>query len=64
MVQVEKKNLEMRAQAVEDEFRQEEETDELRGYTEDVSMPGQKFDAKNRQSIRNLRCVGMRACRY
>jgi hypothetical protein len=49
----------MKAQAVEDEFRQEEEADELRGYTEDVSMPGQKFDAKNRQSIRNLRCVGV-----
>jgi hypothetical protein len=54
-VQVEKRKLELKAAAVEDEFRQEEETDELRGYTEDVSMPGQKFDAKNRQSIRNLR---------
>lgn len=49
---VDEMKLQWRAQKVESEMAEE---DELKGYTEDVSMPGQKFDAKKRISVRNLR---------
>eukprot|EP00123_Amoebidium_parasiticum_P007998 comp18511_c0_seq1/m.19907 comp18511_c0_seq1/g.19907 ORF comp18511_c0_seq1/g.19907 comp18511_c0_seq1/m.19907 type:complete len:528 (-) comp18511_c0_seq1:78-1661(-) len=43
--------LKIRQQKVEDEFL----ADEDKGYGEEVSMPGQKFDTKKRISVRNLR---------
>ena len=60
---MEKKKLELRAQAVEDEFKNKEDAAEagadpdMLGYTEGQAMPGQKFDNKTRMSVRNLRYV-------
>ena len=32
-----------------------EDEDEMKGYADDVDMPGQKFESKQRITVRNLR---------
>ena len=33
----------------------EDDDDEMKGYADDVAMPGQKFESKQRITVRNLR---------